>query len=219
MGIRDWLFENPTFNSLVAKVDALTTELAGAMGDITNLATQLGLVAGEVTAILAIVTALQGTGITCPSAENIVALMQSEAHLWVQDAQGDLNDVVELPVWIKGESNWEIPAFGIGNPGASIPGISYNTTDLQFVDIQAGNLTEDWNTLDGNEYASGLIGVGGFHGTGTKIVGEAVGVLFIVRFQIVSDQFTNSVVTFDNYVDGLVNFSPQPAIANVFYGT
>ena len=218
MGIRDWLFNNPTFNSLVSKVDALTTELGNARTDIVQLATDLGLVAGEVTDILAIVTAIQATGISCPSAENIVALMQSEAHIWMQDATGALDDVVEIPVWIKGESNWEIPAFGIGNPGEEVPGISYDTTELQFVDVEKGNLIDDWGYFGGNEFAQGQIGLGGAYMQGTKITGEAVGILFIVRFRITSDQFTASTITFNNYIDGLVNFSPSPAYATVHYG-
>ncbi len=146
-------------------------------------------------------------------------LLVPERSMWIEGERvvnPSSNDYLDITIWIRGESMWEMSAFGIGNGGSSppLPGIVYDPTELMYQSTQKGDLVEDWVTVDSNEISSGEIVCGGLAGTGKPISGSSIGSVVVLRFMITDDQDTEFTFDVSNFVDGFVIFHPFTEVIN-----
>jgi len=180
MGIRNWIFDNDRFNNLKDMVSGLGEKIDN-----------IELLPTDNTEVL----------------NKLDLLTKPQASIWFNVPSGKQGDILEIPVYVKGESIWEISAFGLH--------LIFETEKLNFITIERGDLTIDWQAVSGNEATPGNVIMGGYMGAGSPIVGDSAGVLFKIKLQVIANGYTESELVLNEYVDGIVNLKPNP-VSRIF---
>ena len=185
MGIRNWVFEAQKFKDLVNQV--------------TSLASVVGTIAGQFPISVDNVEVLK----------RLELLTKPQMSIWFDAGKGKKDDVIDIPVYVKGENVWEIKAFGLH--------LLFDTERFQFIEALKSDRQDDWNSLAGNEATPGDVTIGGLMGAGSPIVGDSAGVLFVVKMRVIADGFTESNFIFHDYVDDISNMKPNPVSGMFIY--
>lgn len=183
MGIREWFFESQRFKNLTNQVTSLSEVVNG-------IAAQFPVSVDNVEVL-----------------KQLELLTKPQMSIWFDAGKGKKDDVINIPVYVKGENMWEIKAFGLN--------LLFDAEKFQFIEAFKSELTADWNSLAGNEATPGDATIGGFMGAGSPVVGDSAGVLFIVQLKVLADGFTESTLTLKDYVDDIANMKPNP-VSGVF---
>jgi len=178
MGLRNWFFESQKFKDLATQVDSLALVADG-------IAAQFPVSVDNVEVL-----------------KKLELLTKPQMSIWFDAGKGKKNDVIDIPVYVKGENMWEIKSFGLH--------LLFDVEKFQFIEALKSELTADWNSLAGNEATPGDATIGGFMGAGSPIVGDSAGVLFIVKLKVLVDGFTESNLIFHDYVDDISGMKPNP---------
>jgi hypothetical protein len=83
--------------------------------------------------------------------------------------------------------------------------------------IEAGNLTESWAAVDGNEIKKGTLRVGGFAGSGNPIPTGNTGDIAEVKFKVTGNNFNNgqqSQIRIESYTDDIASMTPLPSVTS-----
>ena len=83
--------------------------------------------------------------------------------------------------------------------------------------IEAGNLTESWAAVDGNEIKKGTLRVGGFAGSGNPIPPGSTGDIAEVKFKVTGNNFNDgqqSQICIEEYTDDITDLTPRPSCLN-----
>ncbi len=122
-------------------------------------------------------------------------------------ASGGPDAIITIAVAIAG-NNKEIRVFGLD--------VDYDGQMFEFDSAGKGSLTDTWATVDGNEFASGTLKVGGYVGGGSPIPISSNGTLGLVKLKVTGAQYGNgqqSQVWIRQYTDDIAGFTPESASA------
>ena len=103
----------------------------------------------------------------------------------------------------------EIKVFGLE--------VKFDADKLKFRRIEAGNLTESWTAVDGNEISNGTLRVGGFVGSANPIVQGTTGIIAEIKLKVMGTNFNDgqqSKICIENYTDDIADMTPLPSCAN-----
>ncbi len=128
-----------------------------------------------VAALLAAGICIAMTASPAPAADLIVEGCNEmlSGEVGVREAVGNVGDTIQVPITVNATS--DIDAFSVD--------LMVPTGGLQYVDTQPGDLTEDYELVDGHPIAPGVVRVAGI-GT-LPIPSGAAGRIAVVRFLIV----------------------------------
>jgi len=124
---------------------------------------------------------------------------------------GGLNATIKVPITIVCNSK-EIKAFGLE--------LSYDSSFLQFLGVNKGNLTGGWASVDGNEISSGTVRIGGFAGSGRAIPSSSSGTIVEVSFKVICNNCSDGQQTqicISNYTDDISIMKPSITCATFSY--
>ena len=103
----------------------------------------------------------------------------------------------------------EIKVFGLE--------VKFDADKLKFRRIEAGNLTESWAAVDGNEISNGTLRVGGFAGSANPVVQGTTGIIAEIKLKVMGTNFNDgqqSQICIENYTDDIADLTPLPSCAN-----
>lgn len=126
---------------------------------------------------------------------------KSEQSIWLEPMEGMAPGFIEVLIYIRGESLREITAFGLD--------LTFDSAILQYQAIAKGRLTQNWALLNANEITPGTLRIGGVLGLPPPIVGDVIGEIAVISFEIIGTAATTQLCV-TNMVDALANYSPSP---------
>ena len=216
------LFGCPTFvahasdvSVIKADMEIVRPDVSTMKADVANLKTNLAAMVPILVGIAAQfpVTAELGT---IPA--EIDALGIPDMSVWFESVEAArVGDVVDVDIWAKFTVGAEVKAVGIGNPGASLVGISFDPAHFQFLEGQEtrGLAVVDWGLFDVHENNPGQLTFGAAAGAARGIIGDKPVHLATIRLQVTTTDFVSTTIEMDNYVDSLIDCRPAPSITEV----
>lgn len=148
----------------------------------------------------------------------IEALGMPDMSIWFECADAaNLDEVVEVDIWAKFTVGAEVVAVGIGNPGASLLGITFDPAHFNFLTGQEtrGEDIVDWDLFGIEENNPGQLTFGATAGSARGVIGDKPIHLASIKLQVTTTDFVAAVIQMDNYVDSLADCRPKPATAEV----
>lgn len=219
LNFRQWiceLFKCQDFVDLAGAITAIKQDTETCLANQTALAEEfinvkgaLATIDGKVDGIVAqfpITTEPDpATGATLARIEKRLSYFaKSEKSIWIELQPGDIADTLEAHVFIRGESLRQIAAWGFD--------LTFDETILEYQSTEKTELTEKWAMIDSNIVSPGLLRSGGVLGASTPIVGDVIGELVLINFQITGTAATTE-VCLSVVIDGLADYSLAPACA------
>jgi len=130
---------------------------------------------------------------------------KSEQSIWLEPYEGATPQFIEVLIYIRGESLREITAWGLD--------VTFDGAALRYQAVAKGRLTENWALLDANEIQPGTLRVGAVLGGGPPIVGDVIGEIAIISFEVIGGPgITQLCIT--NMVDNLATYATAPPCAD-----
>lgn len=215
-GLREFtceVFECQPFKDLVALVGGIPPAVADVKTDTDAILTETGYITANTTSLnhdlQRVEDKIDALSIP-PGAEyedelfrietKLNYIMKAESSIWMEDYR-DTSGNLFIEIWIKGESLREMVAWGLD--------LNFPDAAADYGSITPGDLVAGWNSVDANELNPGQLRIGAFAGSGSPIVGTAIGKLCIVRLNNLGPD--NFVILLNSYVDDVGDMLPNPA--------
>jgi len=133
----------------------------------------------------------------------LFALMQlTPSSIWLDaPANGAKDDIISVSIMVHTNILLELETFGLQ--------MHFDPAFFQLDSFEKGTLTQNWNSVNGNETSAGELVLGGFPGA-AELSTETIGSLIVVKLKVLVESGMSE-IRIDSYVDGIAKYLPSPA--------
>ena len=130
---------------------------------------------------------------------------KSEQSIWIEPGTAGTGQEIAMPILIRGESLREIDAWGFD--------VTFDEAYFAYVGMDKGELTLQWDMVGANEITPGTLRIGGIRGAGPMTVGDVIGEIVILRFNVIGTAATSQ-LCLTSLVDDFATYTTAPPCAD-----